>query len=204
MAATSAATWSADMASQAYGAWLGCADAHHGPGQPDVAGRTEEPAVVAEGEDAAVGGHQPVAVAVGGGRHAHHRLGEPDGRPWSRGRRRRRRRRCRRRRPPTSSRRRRGWWPSRPRAWRAPLRPVEPWKSGVAEGEDAAVGGHQPVAAPVGGGGHAHDGLGERDVARRAVEARIAEGEDAAVGGHQPVAARRRGWRPCPPRAWSA
>ena len=31
---------------------------------------------------------------------------------------------------------------------------------GVAEGEDAAVGGDQPVAAAVGGGGHADDRAG--------------------------------------------
>ena len=30
---------------------------------------------------------------------------------------------------------------------------------GVAEGEHPAVGGHQPVPAPVGRGGHADDGL---------------------------------------------
>ena len=35
-----------------------------------------------------------------------------------------------------------------------------PEELGVAEGEDAAVGGHQPVAAALGHGGHAHDGLG--------------------------------------------
>ena len=64
-------------------------------------------------------------------------------------------------------------------------RPVEP---GVAEGEDAAVGRHQPVAAAVGGGRHAHHRLVEPDVPRRPVEAGVAEGEDAAVGGHQPVA----------------
>ena len=31
-------------------------------------------------------------------------------------------------------------------------------EAGVAEGEDAAVGGHQPVPAAVGGGRHAHEG----------------------------------------------
>ena len=44
-------------------------------------------------------------------------------------------------------------------------------EAGVAEGEDAAVGGHQPVALAVGRGGHAHDGLVEVDAAGRAVEA---------------------------------
>ena len=70
--------------------------------------------------------------------------------------------------------------------WMAAGGAVEP---GVAEGEDAAVGGHQPVAAAVGGGRHAHDGGVEVDVAGGAVEPGVAEGEDAAVGGHQPVAA---------------
>ena len=35
---------------------------------------------------------------------------------------------------------------------------MEPWKRGVAEAEDAAVGGDEPVALAVGGGGHADDG----------------------------------------------
>ena len=48
--------------------------------------------------------------------------------------------------------------------------------------------GHQPVAAAVGGGGHAHDGLVQRDAAHRAVEGGVTEGEHAAVQGHQPVA----------------
>src|SRR5207245_933263 len=63
-------------------------------------------------------------------------------------------------------------------------------EAGVAEAEDAAVGGHQPVAPSAGGGGHAHDGPVEGQAARRAVEAGVAEAEDAAVGGHQPVAVR--------------
>ncbi len=56
-----------------------------------------------------------------------------------------------------------------------------------------AVGGHQPVAAAVRRGGHAHDGPVEVDVAGRAVEGGVAEGEDAAVGGDLPVAAAVRG-----------
>ena len=64
-------------------------------------------------------------------------------------------------------------------------RAVEP---GVAVGEDAAVGGDQPVAPAVGGRGHAHDRLIEMDGARRAVEPGVAVGEDAAIGGDQPVA----------------
>src|SRR4029077_663770 len=58
-----------------------------------------------------------------------------------------------------------------------------------AEGEDAAVGGDQPVAAAVGGGGHADDGLVEVEAAGGAVEPGVAEGEDAAVGGDEPVVA---------------
>ncbi len=51
-----------------------------------------------------------------------------------------------------------------------------------------AVGGHQPVALPVGGGRHAHDGLVEVDVAGGAEEAGVTEAEDPPVGGHHPVA----------------
>ena len=80
-------------------------------------------------------------------------------------------------------------------------RPVE---AGVAEGEDAAVGGHQPVPAAVGGGRHAHHRLGEPEVARRAVEAGVAEGEDAAVGGHQPVALAEDGVGAMPTIGWSS
>ena len=62
-------------------------------------------------------------------------------------------------------------------------------EDGVAEGEDPAVGRHQPVAAAVGRGRHADDGCVEVQAARGAVEDRVAEGEDPAVGRHQPVAA---------------
>src|SRR5229473_2140165 len=60
----------------------------------------------------------------------------------------------------------------------------------VAEGEDAAVGGDEPVALRVGGGGHAPDRLAEAERPGGAEEARVAEGEDAAVGGDEPVALR--------------
>ena len=70
--------------------------------------------------------------------------------------------------------------------WMAAGRAVE---VGVAEGEDAAVGGHLPVAAAVGGGGHAHHRSVQRKGAGRPVEVGVAEGEEAAVGGHLPVAA---------------
>ena len=59
----------------------------------------------------------------------------------------------------------------------------------VAVGEDAAVGGHQPVAAAVGSHGHADDGLVELNGARRTVEVCVPVREDAAVGGDQPIAA---------------
>ena len=55
---------------------------------------------------------------------------------------------------------------------------------GIPKGEDATVGGHQPVAPAVGRGGHAHDGPVEMDCARRTVEVGIAKGEDATVRGH--------------------
>src|SRR5271166_3151965 len=53
--------------------------------------------------------------------------------------------------------------------------------------EDAPVRGHEPVAAPVGGGRHANDRLVEGDVPHRAEE-RGVEAERAPVGGDQPVA----------------
>jgi hypothetical protein len=59
---------------------------------------------------------------------------------------------------------------------------------GVAVVEDAAVGGHQPVAPAVGRGRHPDDGLVEVQAAGRAVERGVAVVEDAAVGRHQPVA----------------
>ena len=49
--------------------------------------------------------------------------------------------------------------------------------------------GHQPVAAAVRGGGHAHDRLVEVNGTGGAEEGGVAEAEDAAVGGHKPVAA---------------
>ncbi len=75
-----------------------------------------------------------------------------------------------------------------------------PWSRGrrLAVGEDAAVRGHQPVPAPVGGGGHAHDGLVQVPAAHGAEEGGVAVGEDAAVRGHQPVARRRPERRPPP------
>ena len=70
-----------------------------------------------------------------------------------------------------------------------------PVVAGIAEGEDATVGGDQPVAAAVGRRRDAHDGTLQVDRARRTVELGGAEGEDAAVRSHQPVAVLRRGRR---------
>ena len=64
-------------------------------------------------------------------------------------------------------------------------------EGGVTEGEDPAVGGHEPVALARRGGRHAHDGLVEVLAAHRAVEDSVTKGEDSAVGGTQPVALAR-------------
>ena len=61
-------------------------------------------------------------------------------------------------------------------------------KRRVAEGEDAAVGGHQPVAVAVGSRRHADDRLVEVNRSGAAVELRVPVGEDTAVGRDQPVA----------------
>ena len=58
---------------------------------------------------------------------------------------------------------------------------------GVAEGEDAAVRGHQPVAPAVTGGRHAHHRLVQVHRPGGAEEAGVAEGEDPAVAGDLPV-----------------
>ncbi len=63
----------------------------------------------------------------------------------------------------------------------------------ITVGEDASVGGHQPVARSVRGRSHAHDGFVQVERPGRAVEMRIAVGEDPSVGGHQPVARSVRG-----------
>ena len=56
------------------------------------------------------------------------------------------------------------------------------------EGEDAAVGSHQPVAPCPVVDGHPHDGPVESEGTGRAIEPSITEGEDAAIGGHQVIA----------------
>ena len=65
-------------------------------------------------------------------------------------------------------------------------------EGGVAEAEHAPVPGHQPVAAAVGRGRHADDGLVDPGVAQRAVEGGVAEGEHAPAGADQPVTPPRR------------
>ncbi len=146
---------------------------------------------VAEGEDATVARRHPVALAVGGRRHADHGLVEMDAA----------------RRPVVAGVAEvedaavGGHLPVALAVWGgghahdgrvqvlAGRRAVG---AGVTEGIDAAVGGHLPVALAVGGGGHAHDGRVPL-VARRAVGAGVTEGIDAAVAGHLPVAAVVRG-----------
>ena len=61
-------------------------------------------------------------------------------------------------------------------------------EGGVTEGEDAAVGGDEPVALAVGRGRHADDRLVEGDGTGRAVEGGVTKGEDAAIGSDKPVA----------------
>src|SRR5580704_3024491 len=67
---------------------------------------------------------------------------------------------------------------------KAPGRTVE---GGVTVGEDASVGGYEPVAEPTARARHAVDRPVEHDAAG-GPEERCTEGEDAAVRGHQPVA----------------
>src|SRR5205814_3044927 len=57
----------------------------------------------------------------------------------------------------------------------------------VAESEDPAVPGHQPVAAPRSGGGDPCHLLVETDATGGAQKAGISEREDTSVGGHEPV-----------------
>src|ERR1700733_1778633 len=73
--------------------------------------------------------------------------------------------------------------------------PGRPEEGSVAVVEDAAIGGHLPVAESVGAAGHADDRLVDGDAAGGAEEPGVTEAEDAAVRGHLPVAtaAGRRG-----------
>ena len=57
-----------------------------------------------------------------------------------------------------------------------------PEEAGVAEGEDSAVGRHEPVAVAIGIRRHADDGLVQAGAAFGPEEAGVAEGEDPAVG----------------------
>ncbi len=87
-----------------------------------AAGRSLE-AGVPEGEDAAVGGDQPVPATVRRSPPCPPRDGSAPCRPWIRGSRRPRRRRCRRRRRPASSRHRPAWPPCPRWGGSAPSRP---------------------------------------------------------------------------------
>src|SRR2546421_6087746 len=66
-------------------------------------------------------------------------------------------------------------------------------EAGVAESEDAAAGGHEPVALAGRGGGHAHDRLVEMEGPGGAEEAGTSVVEDPAVRRDQPVALAGRG-----------
>ena len=61
-------------------------------------------------------------------------------------------------------------------------------EAGVAEREDPAIGGHQPVALTVTCRRNADDRRVQVLAAHGTVEAGVAEGEDPAIAGHQPVA----------------
>ena len=60
-------------------------------------------------------------------------------------------------------------------------------EAGIAEGEDPAVGGHEPVAAVIGRRRDPDHRTLEGQRPRRPVELRRTEGEDPAVGADQPV-----------------
>ncbi len=60
-------------------------------------------------------------------------------------------------------------------------------EAGVAEGEHPAVHGGQPVALPVRGCRHGHDGTLQAEVAQGPIEAGRALGSHATVGERQPV-----------------
>ena len=128
------------------------------------------------------------ATPLAGG--THDRLVQPEAHPSNRRTARRRRRRSRRRSPPTSSRRPTASMPSR-RSGGSTESPGRTEERRVAEGEDAAVARHQPVAVAGRRRRHPHDRAVQPNRAGRAEEPRVAEGEHAAVARHQPVAAAR-------------
>src|SRR6202011_4835076 len=67
-----------------------------------------------------------------------------------------------------------------------------PEESCIPKREDAAIGGHQPIALTRWSRRHADDGLGEVQVAGRPEEPGVTEREEAAISGHQPIAITRR------------
>src|ERR1700688_4338645 len=67
--------------------------------------------------------------------------------------------------------------------------PSDPKNPGSPEADPPPVRGHQPVAAAVGSGGHAHDRSSQGLTTHGPEEPGVTEGEHPAVRGHQPVAA---------------
>ena len=151
----------------------------------DVAGRPVEGRVTVR-EDASVRCHQPVAVAIGCCRHAHHRLVQMDvaGRPVEG-------RvtvgedasvRCHQ--PVAVATRCGGHGHDRLIQCDVPGGAVE---RGVTVGEDASVGRHHPIASAVGGPGDVHDGPGQRQRVSRPIERRVPESINAAIVSGYPV-----------------
>ena len=143
---------------------------------------------IAEGEDPSVGGHEPVPLVVGCGRHPHDGLvevlvahgseesGVTEGEEPAVGRR-----------QPVALAVGSCSHPDDGLVERdVPGGPVEP---GIAVGEDPAVGGDLAVAGGVGrrSGGHADHRFVQVDVPGRPVEVDAAECEHAAVAGYGPV-----------------
>ena len=119
---------------------------------------------VAEGEDAAVRGDHPVTVSGRGRRHRDDGFDKVDRRPSNRRTRRRHTRRSPRPTPPASTRDPLASAPC-PRPARSDGRRRSSHRIRVAEGEDPAIRGHQPVALARRGGRHPDDGGVEADAA---------------------------------------
>ena len=107
---------------------------------------------------------QPVALARWVGGHADDRPVEVDAAGGAEEARRRRRRRCRRRAATSQYPRPLGVGAMPTIGWLRLIAPVEPKKRGVAEGEDAAVGGDQPVPRSGRHGGDRDDRRVQREV----------------------------------------
>ena len=164
---------------------------------------------VPEGEDPAVGRHEPVALAGRRRRHADHGRVEALAAHGAEERRRPRRRRCRRRKPPSSS-----PGPSASPRFPPPVHRelaahrAEEGRTAVVE--DAAVTRRQPVAAGV-ASGRSHDRRVELQTGRVTGAHEVTEGEQPAERGQHRVAAlvdaRKQADRPrssCPPSCTAA